>query len=58
MTSSWATGLYWRQRRQSNLEDKTGREGKKIGKGQKVDQTKEGLRRREEGQGRTGGQKE
>ena len=54
---SWVTGIHWQLRSQSNPEDKDGREGKKVGKGQKVDQTKDSQRRKQDGKGKMGGQK-
>ena len=48
---SWVIGLYWRPRRQSSLEDKARGEGKEVAKGQKVDWTKEGQKRKVDGKG-------
>ena len=56
-TYSWVTGLHWRPKKQSSPEDKPRREEREVGKGQKVDWTRDSQRRREDGKGRLGRQK-
>lgn len=45
-TCSWVTGLHWRPKKQSSPEDLPGGEKKEIVEGQKIDQTRDGQRRR------------
>ena len=45
-------GLHWRPWRQSTLEDKPGREGKEVGKGQNVGLKEDSQRMREDSKGR------